>query len=210
MSKNKLTVLRIDSSGRRHGSTTRALTDQFIESLKEKTADVAVITRDLADGMPFVDEDWIGANFTPAENRTAAQSAILAFSDSLVEELKAADIVVIGAPIYNFNILAVLKAWIDQVARARVTFQYTEKGPVGLLKGKRAVIVTASGGVKVGSDYDFGTDYLKHLLAFIGITETSMIAADGLATDQDGALSRAGADLKHALLTVETPFSSAA
>ena len=210
MSKNKLTVLRIDSSGRRHGSTTRALTDQFIESLKEKTADVAVITRDLADGMPFVDEDWIGANFTPAENRTAAQSAILAFSDSLVEELKAADIIVIGAPIYNFNIPAVLKAWIDQVARARVTFQYTDKGPVGMLKGKRAVVVTASGGVRVGSDYDFGIGYLKHLLAFIGITEASVIAADGQATDQDGALSRADADLKQALLTVETPISSAA
>ncbi|MFZ5619189.1 MAG: FMN-dependent NADH-azoreductase, partial [Pseudomonadota bacterium] len=170
-----LNVLQIHSSGSRAKSVTRRLSGEFIGRLIAEGARVA--TRDLADGMPFVDEDWIAANFTPAEQRTADQTAALSFSDNLIAELKAADVIVIGAPVYNFGAPAVLKAWIDQVMRARVTFQYTDRGPVGLLKGKRAVIIMASGGTRVGSPADFAVTYLKFALAFMGITDVSIIAA---------------------------------
>ena len=109
----------------------------------------------------------------------------------MIEELKSADTIVIGVPIYNFGIPARLKAWIDLVARAGVTFRYTEAGPQGLLENKRAIIATASGGVPVGSPADFATTYLKQVLAFIGITDVTIIAADQLAVDPEGSVKKA-------------------
>ena len=87
---------------------------------------------------------------------------------------------VIGLPIYNFSVPAAMKAWIDQIARVGVTFNYSENGPVGLMKKKRAIILLASGGTKVGSDIDFASEYMKHILGFIGITDVTIIAADAL------------------------------
>jgi len=103
----------------------------------------------------------------------------------LVEELKAADTIVIGAPIYNFNIPAALKAWIDLIARARLTFKYGENGPVGLLKNKKAYIVMASGGVPIGSAMDFASGYLQHVLAFVGITDVTIIDASQFDLDKE-------------------------
>lgn len=167
-------VLRIDASMRREGSTTRALADRVIARLG--AADVT--TRDLADGIGLIDEAWIGANFTPPDARSAGQRGALAASDALVAELEAADVVVIGVPVYNFGVPAALKAWIDQVARARVTFRYTENGPVGLLTGKRAILVAASGGTEIGSGIDFAVPYLRHVLGFIGIHDVEVVSAD--------------------------------
>ena len=133
------------------------------------------------------------ATNTPAEDRTAAQREKLAFSDTLVDELKAADIVVIGAPIHNFSVPASLKAWIDLVARVRLTFRYTENGPVGLLEGKKAYVLTPSGGVPVGSPVDFATPYLRHALAFIGIDDVEIIGAQGADRGNDQALDDARA-----------------
>ena len=169
-------ILRIDASMRHDGSTTRTLTDATVEKLAASGA--TVTTRDLADGVQIIDQDWIGANFTEPQDRTPQQVERLTLSDTLIAELQAADIVVIGMPIYNFGVPAALKAWIDQVARARVTFRYTENGPQGLLTGKRAIIVAASGGTGVDSDIDFATPYLRHALGFIGIHEVQVIAAD--------------------------------
>ena len=166
-------VLRIDASMRRDGSTTRTLTDAVIQRL----APASVTTRDLADGIGLIDQDWIGANFTDPDQRTDAQKARLAQSDALIAEIQQADVVVIGAPIYNFGVPAALKAWIDQIARARVTFKYTENGPVGLLEGKRAVVVVASGGTPVDSAIDFVTPYMRHVLGFIGIHDVEIVAA---------------------------------
>ncbi|MGF1500424.1 MAG: FMN-dependent NADH-azoreductase [Paracoccaceae bacterium] len=168
------TVLRIDASMRREGSVTRALADRIVAKLGPDR----MIARDLADGVPLVDEAWIGANFTLAEDRTDAQRAALSVSDALIEELRAADTLVIGLPVYNFGVPAALKAWIDQVARARVTFRYTESGPVGLLTGKRAIVVVASGGTEVDSGIDFATPYLRHALGFIGINDIRVVKAD--------------------------------
>ena len=174
------TILRIDASGRYEGSNSRALADHLIANLRAENPNSEIVNRDVAQGLPFVSEDWINANFTPEEKRSAKQKTVLAQSDLLVGELQAADIIVIGTPIYNFGIPATLKAWIDMVARAGKTFQYTENGPVGLLEGKKVYVVFASGGTEIGSDLDFASGYLKHVLGFLGIHEVEIFAADQL------------------------------
>jgi len=196
-----LNVLVVSASGRKDGSVSRQLTQDFLAALKDDV-DIDITERDLADGLPFVDESWINANFTPAEKRTADQTATLSFSDGLVDELKAADLVVIGAPIYNFGVPASLKAWVDQVARARITFQYMENGPVGLLNGKRAIIITASGGTEVGSEIDFATGYLHHVLGFLGIHDVEQISADRLMIDADEAKARAKTQCANAVAAI--------
>lgn len=173
-------ILRIDASARKTGSVSRDLTTQIIARIGGD-----VTTRDLATAIPQIDEAWITANFTPADQRTAEQTATLSLSDTLVAEIAAADTLVIGLPIYNFGVPAALKAWVDQVARAGVTFQYTETGPKGLLQGKRAIVAVASGGTEAGSDLDFATGYLRHVLGFIGITDVTFVTADRLMVDAE-------------------------
>ena len=181
-------ILRIDASARREGSVSRDLTDQVIDRFSGAT----VSTRDLAAGVPLIDEVWVGANFTPADARSDDQRQALALSDTLIAELNAADTIVIGLPVYNFGVPAALKAWVDLVARAGVTFNYTETGPKGALEGKRAILVMASGGVPAGSPVDFATTYMKHLLGFLGITDVEIVAAEALAVDAEAALKAAG------------------
>ena len=174
-------ILHLDSSARYAASSTRATSAAIVNRLRAEHPGATVTTRDLAKGEPFLSEDWVTANFTAKDQRTPSQNAILAHSDVLVEELKAADIVVIGAPLYNFSVPASLKAWIDMVARAGETFRYTETGPKGLLTGKRAIIAHASGGVPHGAPIDFATPYLQHVLGFIGITDVRFEPAAALA-----------------------------
>lgn len=193
-----ITVLRVDASARKNGSISRDFTNRFIDTLAQHV-DVATLNHDTAEGLPFVDEDWIGANFTPADARTTEQKEKLALSDSLISDLQAADVLAIGVPVYNFGIPASLKAWIDLVARAGVTFKYTEDGPQGLLTGKKAYLFAASGGTQVGSAIDFAVPYLKHALAFIGITDVTVIAADKTAIDADASLKAAEDQLSGAL-----------
>ncbi len=185
-------VLRIDASARRDGSVSRQLTDQLVKRL----APTKTITRDLAEGLPLLDETWIGANFTPADQRSPEQADKLALSDTLIAEIQAADTLVIGLPIYNFGVPAALKAWVDLVARAGVTFRYTETGPKGLLEGKRAIIVVASGGTEAGSAIDFATGYMRHVLGFIGISEVDFVTADRMMVDADAALATANSQLE--------------
>lgn len=187
-------ILRIDASMRRTGSTTRALTDQVIAHL-DPNGTATITTRDLADGVSFIDADWIGANFTDPSERDAAQQGYLTSSDTLVAELKEADTIVIGMPVYNFGVPAALKAWVDQVARARETFRYTESGPVGLLTGKRAIVVAASGGTEIDSQIDFATPYLRHVLGFIGIHDVEIVAAGRQMADAASAKTTAAAQI---------------
>lgn len=165
------TVLRLDAGADRPGSVTRSLADEVVERLSGR-GDIDVVHRDLTAGMPFVDGAWVGAAFAGGD------AGALATSDELVGELEAADVVVISAPIYNFGVPAALKAWIDQVSRAGRTFRYTEDGPVGLLEGKRAVLVTASGGTEIEGPADFAVPYLRFVLGFLGITEVTVVAAE--------------------------------
>ena len=191
MNTDNTNILYVSASGRSGGSVSRQLSRDLIAALDDRYDGIEVTHRDVAKGVPFVDEDWINANFTPEESRTEEQRATLAYSDSLVSELQAADILVLGVPVYNFSIPASLKAWIDMITRARLTFRYTENGPEGLLQGKKAYIVVATGGVGVGSAVDFATPYLKHALAFIGITDVDVIAAEKLNTQAGESLDAA-------------------
>ncbi|WP_299612966.1 NAD(P)H-dependent oxidoreductase [uncultured Tateyamaria sp.] len=186
-----MTILHIDSSARTQGSVTRDLSAGIVAKLGGD-----VIRRDLTEALPQINETWVNANFTPADDRDAAQRDTLALSDSLVEELKAADTIVIGAPVYNFGVPSALKAWIDLVARAGVTFKYSETGPVGLLEGKRAIIAIATGGTPVGSEIDFATGYLKHIMGFIGIHDVEVIAADRVMAQGEEAIADAKADIE--------------
>ena len=186
------TILRIDASARRAGSVSRELTTKIIDRIEG--ADVVI--RDLAETpVPQIDETWVNANFTPADDRTEAQKEVLSLSDSLVGEVKAADLIVIGLPIYNFGVPAALKAWVDQIARAGVTFRYTENGPKGLLDGKRAVVAVASGGTEAGSEIDFATGYVRHVLSFVGIHDVEFVTADRLMIDAEATLKSADAQV---------------
>ncbi len=177
------TLLHIDASARIAGSVSRKASAALVSDQSAQT----VIRRDLAEGLPFLDETFTIATFTPPADRTDAQNAALALSDELVAELQAADTIVIGSAMYNFSIPAVLKAWIDQIARAGVTFAYTDTGPKGLLEGKKAIITIASGGTPIGSDFDFASDYLRFALGFVGITDVTILDKDGNTIDAKAA-----------------------
>lgn len=168
-------LLRIDSSANLEGSASRAITDQLIAHL----APASIVTRDTArDPLPLIDQPWIETRLVDKGARSEAENARLALSDRLVDELRAADTIVISAPMYNFGIPAALKAYIDLIARPKETFAYTEDGPKGLITGKRAYIVVTSGGTPVGSDWDYASPYLKHFLGFIGITDVTLVTKD--------------------------------
>lgn len=172
-------ILHINSSGRVDGSVTRDISLQLVRQLQQQN-EAEKQQRDLAEGLPFIDEQWIGASFTDADQRSTEQRSALALSDELVDELQQASHIVIAAPIYNFSVPAVLKAWIDLVARPGVTFRYTENGPEGLLEGKKAYLVVASGGVPLGSEVDYASNYLRHVMGFLGIDDVTLVNANEL------------------------------
>lgn len=173
------TLFHLNASARTEGSVTRDLGQRLVERLSNTSTEI--ISRDVGTSpLPLLTETWVGANFTPDEARTPEQRETLALSDTLISELEAADTLVLGVPVYNFGVPAAFKAWIDLVARARKTFKYTETGPVGLLAGKKAYVVVASGGTAAGSEIDFATPYLRHVLGFLGIHDVTIIAADQL------------------------------
>jgi FMN-dependent NADH-azoreductase len=185
-------ILRIDASARRTGSVSRDLVDRIIDRI-DRGAEV--VNRDLAFGLPLIDEAWVSAAQTPDDARTPAQRERLALSDKLVAELRAADTLVIGLPIYNFGVPAAFKAWVDLVARAGVTFRYSAEGPKGLLEGKRAIVAVASGGTEAGSEIDFATGFVRHVLGFIGITEVEFVTADRLMIDAEATMKQAMAQV---------------
>jgi FMN-dependent NADH-azoreductase len=175
-------LLRIDSSARRN-SVSRQLTQRFVESWKKENSTGEVVDRDLATTpLPLITDEWTLALHSDPAKRTPAQQEALAISDLLVEELLAADTIVIGAPMHNFTISSLLKAWIDQIVRFGRTVAWGAKGPEGLLKGKRVVVVTSRGGsFRPGTPtaaYDYQEPYLRHILAFIGLTNVTFIHAE--------------------------------
>lgn len=178
-------LLRIESSIKGGASVTRMLTDGLVA----RFADASVTVRD-TQGIPLIDGAWVGAAYTPADARTDDQKAALALSDTLIAELRDADVIVIGAPIYNFGVTGPLKAWIDQICRVGVTFAYTDTGPKGLLADKPVYVAYASGGVPMGSVADFSSAYLRQVLGFVGLKNVHFVAAEGVASDQAAALAR--------------------
>lgn len=184
------TILRIDSSSTGPNSATRALTDQLVEKLTRP--EDAVIVRDLEPGVPHLDGHIVTNMAASPEERSAESAAALALADQMIAELQDADVVVIGAPMYNFSIPSNLKAWADLVSQVGRTFAYTEQGPKGLVADRPTYIVAASGGMPIDSPGDFGTPWLRGFLAFLGITSVEVIAADGMAIDPEAGLAKAG------------------
>ena len=205
-----LKILEVNSSGRNGDSVSRMLTGDLVAALESRHGAIELTRRDLSNGISLVDEEWIGANFTAAEDRTIEQKEKLAESDALVAELQNADAIVIGAPIYNFGIPAALKAWVDMIARARLTFRYTANGPEGLLTGKKAYVVIASGGVPVDSPVDFATPYLRQVLQFVGITDVEIIAADQLGQKAEDSIDAARMRIADLIYTTRSADDRAA
>merc|ERR1712232_871458 len=143
-----------------------------VAHIRDIMPNCGVVERDVNE-VPSVDEPWVAANFTPADQRSQAQKAVLRLSDILISELQQADIIIIGTPIYNFTLPSTLKAYFDHVARSGITFA----GGKGLLKNKRAIVCVASGGIAQGSSNDLLTPYLKQILGFIGITSIDFVSA---------------------------------
>ena len=187
------TLLRIDSSARLEISISRELVDEIVH----KFANATVIARDLArDPLPQIDDGFVTVTKgATSDDLTQGQRDMLALSDRLIDELKAADTIVIGLPVYNFGIPSALKAWVDLVARAGVTFNYTEEGPKGALSGKRVIIAMASGGTEAGSPIDYATPYLRHVLGFLGMSEVELVRADRLAFDAEATVASARAQV---------------
>lgn len=173
-------ILNINSSSNKTASTSSNYAEKVVAKLIKENEAATVKTRHTTySDLPFIDEFILGALF-PKGERTTEQNEALKLSNELTNELIEADVLVIGAPIYNFSVPASLKAYFDLVARAGLTFKYGENGPIGLLKNKKAYVVIASGGTQIGSEVDFAGNYIKHFLGFLGITDVEFVELDQL------------------------------
>jgi FMN-dependent NADH-azoreductase len=184
-------ILRLDASASPGESASRNLGDQLLERRAQQNPGIVVRQRDLNVEAQFIDARWIEANFSASDSRSDAAKQRLAYSDELIAELQWADHILLTTPMYNFGVPATVKAWIDQVCRAGITFRYTANGPVGLLAGKSADIVITTGGAPLGSPVDFTSGYLRQVLGFIGIDEVDIIGADRMNQDSEQSIARA-------------------
>jgi FMN-dependent NADH-azoreductase len=177
------TLLQINASLHNGNGQSSQLANQFVTAFHSLRPDAKIVVRDVAaaEPVPHLNAERFGAFITKPEERSAAQRAVVAFSDILIGELKQADVIVLGLPMYNFGVPSQLKAYFDHVARVGVTFKYTEKGPVGLLTGKKVYVFAARGGVYAGTPMDTQTGYVRDFLRFLGMTDVEFVYAEGLA-----------------------------
>lgn len=184
-------ILLLNSSPRGDASYSGKIAKELVAQLTAKSKGATVTSRDLTtDALPHIDDAFITGRTVEAGKRSKAQNEALAISDKLIGELSAADVVVMASPMINFGLATTLKAWFDYVLRAGVTFSYSEKGPVGLLKGKKVFVVVARGGIYSEGPMkamDFQEPYIRQLLGFIGITDVSFVAVEGVAYGPDAA-----------------------
>ncbi len=196
-------ILQINSSARAEGSHSTRLANAIVERLRAAQPEAALTVRDLGrTPHPMLDEAALQALFTPADQRTPEHAARVAQDDALIAEIQAADVVVIGVPMYNFGVPAQLKNWIDAISRAQVTFRYTEKGPEGLLTGKKVYLALTRGGMYRNTPNDTQTPYLKTFFSFLGMTDVQFVYAEGLAMGpeaEQNAFSSAFAQIEQAV-----------
>jgi len=196
------TLLQINSSLSAGAGQSSRLASLFVERWRAAHPGATILVRDLArDPVPHLDADRFAAFLAREEARDAAQKAVIAYSDMLIAELKRADVIVLGLPMYNFGVPSVLKAYFDHVARAGVTFRYTERGAVGLLGSKQAYVFAARGGQYAGTPRDTQTAYVRQFLGFLGIEDVEFVYAEGLAisdASRRSALARAEAAIGNA------------
>ena len=183
-----MNILQINSSARTQGSQSTVLANELTARLLAVNPGARVTLRDLAvTPQPVLDEAALHALFTPADARTPAQAERAALDDALIAEIQAADAVVLGVPMYNFGVPAQLKNWIDAIAKVKVTFAYTDKGPQGLLTGKKVYVALTRGGQYRNTPADTQVPYLKTVLGFLGMTDVEFFYAEGLNMGPDAA-----------------------
>ena len=176
------TILQLKSSIYSDDGQSSRLANEFVAAIRGSEK---LIVRDLArDPVPHLDAERFGAFVAKPEARTLKQEAFVAYSDGLINELKQAEVIVLGLPMYNFGVPSTLKAYFDHIARAGVTFNYTANGPVGLLTGKKVYVLATRGGLYAGGKLDTQTAYVRDFLAFLGITDVEFVYAEGLAISE--------------------------
>lgn len=195
------TLLQINSSINNGNGQSSQLATQFVAAWLKRNPGTQLVKRDVAAGeaVPHLTAERFGAFITKPEERSAGQKAVVEYSDALINELKQADVIVLGLPMYNFGVPSQLKAYFDHIARAGVTFKYTDKGPVGLITGKKAYVLAARGGMYAGTPLDTQTNYVRDFLRFIGISDVEFVYAEGLAYGpeaKDNSLSKAAAEIE--------------
>ena len=194
------TLLQIKSSLNGDDGQSSYLSNQFVQRWKAQHPDGQVVVRDLAaNPVPHLDGERFNAFLTPADKRSAQEQKIVDYSDELIAEIKSADVIALGLPMYHFGIPSTLKAYFDHIARSGVTFRYTAEGPEGLLPNIPVYILAARGGIYQGTQADSQTGYMQTFLAFLGLKNTQFIYAEGLAMGEEGkdsALNQAVATIK--------------
>ncbi|HMI76092.1 MAG TPA: FMN-dependent NADH-azoreductase [Steroidobacteraceae bacterium] len=176
------TLLQINASINNGNGESSRLAKQFVAAFHKRHPNATIVARDVAaaEPVPHLTAERFGAFITKPEDRSAAQQAVVTYSDTLINELKQADVVVLGLPMYNFGVPSQLKAYFDHIARIGETFEYTEKGPVGKLTGKKVYVFAARGGVYEGTPMDTQTSYVRDFLRFLGMSDVEFIYAEGL------------------------------
>jgi FMN-dependent NADH-azoreductase len=193
------TLLQIKASISDQGLSSQ-LANDFVAAYRVSHPEAKVLVREVASAepVPHLNSERFGAFIAKPEQRTDAQHAVVAYSDSLIDELKRADVVVIGLPMYNFGVPSQLKAYFDHIARAGITFKYTATGPVGLLTGKKVYVFAARGGLYAGTTLDTQTGYVRDFLAFLGLKDVQFVYAEGLAVSPEtrqASLAKAAAEI---------------
>ena len=182
-----MNLLQINTSLFSDAGQSTKLADRFVAGRQALDPRLGVVVRDLArDPVPHLTAERFAAFLAKPDARNVQQQAIVAQSDALIDELKTADTIVIGLPMYNFGVPSTLKAYFDHVARAGATFRYTETGPVGLLTGKKAYVLATRGGAHAGTSRDVESAYVRQFLGFLGITDVEFVYAEGLAISEAG------------------------
>ena len=205
------TLLKLNTSINSEAGESSRLAAELVAAWRTRNPGAAVIARDLArDPVPHLTAERFQAFLSKPGARTVEQQSVVRYSDGLIGELKRADTIVIGLPLYNFGVPSMLKAYFDHVARAGETFRYTEKGAVGLLIGKKAYVVAARGGLYAGTPLDTQTAYVRNFLGFLGITDVEFVYAEGLAmgeANRKAALARAKNDIER-IMHQDLPFAA--
>jgi FMN-dependent NADH-azoreductase len=194
------TLLQINASINDDNGQSSQLANQFVAAFRTRIPNAKIVLRNVAaaEPVPHLNAERFGAFITKAEERNAEQHAVVAYSDKLIDELKQADVIVLGLPMYNFGVPSQLKAYFDHVARAGVTFKYTDKGPVGQLTGKKVYVFAARGGQYAGTPMDTQTSYVRDFLRFLGMADVEFVYAEGLAISpqsKEEALAKAVAEI---------------
>jgi FMN-dependent NADH-azoreductase len=176
-------LLQINASISNGNGQSSRLANQFVAAFHQRHPEAKIVLRDVAaaEPVPHLNAERFGAFITKPEERSAAQQAVVAYSDTLIYELKQTDVIVLGLPMYNFGVPSQLKAYFDHIARAGIAFKYTETGPVGLLTGKQVYVFAARGGLYAGTPMATQTGFVRDFLRFLGMADVEFVYAEGLA-----------------------------